>query len=360
MKISVLGSGNGGCAVAFDCAAEGHEVRIFDFERFPDNIRAIESRGGIESTGDLDGFAPVAYAGHRIDEALGGAEIVYLVGPAYSTRPLAEACRPYLEAGQTVIVCPSSCGGAVEFKNSAQLDLRDEDVVVAETSTLPYAVRLLEPGKIHVYLKLRGGMFLAALPAGNTRQVVAKTRDVYPAMEAARNVFQTTLQNGNPVIHPAVTLLNAGLIERTGGDLLFYEEGVTTAVGRLIQALDEERVALGRKLDVEVIPDPQLGRRQGYMTEANYDVGYSTAPGFRGIKAPKQLDDRYLHEDVGYGLVFMNSLGDQLGVETPTMSAIIRLASTVMDRDYLGEAPRTMASLGLAEASGAELTRLVS
>ncbi len=45
---------------------------------------------------------------------------------------------------------------------------------------------------------------------------------VYPVMTAARNVLQTSLQNGNPIIHPAITLLNAARIERTGGDFLFY------------------------------------------------------------------------------------------------------------------------------------------
>ena len=29
MKIAVLGSGNGGCAVAAECALQGHDVRIF-------------------------------------------------------------------------------------------------------------------------------------------------------------------------------------------------------------------------------------------------------------------------------------------------------------------------------------------
>ncbi len=51
-------------------------------------------------------------------------------------------------------------------------------------------------------------------------------RDVYPHMAAANNVLQTSLQNGNPVIHPAIALLNAALIERTGGDFFFYEDGV--------------------------------------------------------------------------------------------------------------------------------------
>jgi hypothetical protein len=77
--------------------------------------------------------------------------------------------------------------------------------------------------------------------------VLEHIREIYPAMATAKNILQTSLQNGNSVIHPTITLLNAALIERTGGDFFFYEEGVTPAVGRLIKAVDEERIAIGKK-----------------------------------------------------------------------------------------------------------------
>jgi len=192
MNIAVLGSGNGGCGVAFDCAAHGHQVSLFDFEQFPENIKAVQNNGGIHCEGVLEGFQPVVSAGHEIEKALDEANIIYAVGPAYSTKPFAEACKPYLKQGQIVIVCPSSCGGSVEFKNGAGLDLRNEDIVVAETSTLPYAVRLLEPGKIRIFNKLKGGLFLAAVPAQNTNYVVEQVRDVYPMMSAAKNILQTS------------------------------------------------------------------------------------------------------------------------------------------------------------------------
>jgi hypothetical protein len=57
-----------------------------------------------------------------------------------------------------------------------------------------------------------------------TEDVLRLIADVYPGMEAAKNVIQTSLQNANPVIHPAVSLANAARIERTG-NFLFYEEG---------------------------------------------------------------------------------------------------------------------------------------
>lgn len=47
MKIAVLGAGAGGTAVAFDCASHGHEVRLFDFPQFPENIQAVAEQKGV-------------------------------------------------------------------------------------------------------------------------------------------------------------------------------------------------------------------------------------------------------------------------------------------------------------------------
>ncbi len=358
MQITVLGAGAGGTAVAFDCASHGHKVRLFDFDQFPDNIATIAEQGGISAEGDISGFGPIAYSGHDIDQALQDAELIYVVGPAYSTEPFGEAVAGKLSAGQTVIVSPSSCGGALAFKRAAGLSLHDESIRIAETSTLHYAVRLNDPGRIRVFLKLRAGNLLAALPSKHTGDILELIADVYPSMEPAESVLQTSLQNANPIIHPAVTLSNAARIEITGGDFLFYEEGVSDSVGRLIQALDKERIAIGNKLGISILPDPEMGMRQGYMLEANYGSGYREAPGFLGIGAQPQLDHRYLNEDVGYGLVFMSKLGQQVGVETPGMDAVIDVASIVMARDYRAEALRTPESLGIADRSAEELATL--
>ena len=222
MNIAVLGAGAGGTTVAFDCAAHGHEVRLFDFPQFGDNIAAISKRGGIQAEGDVSGFAAVAYAGHDIDRALYGAELIYVVGPAFATEPFGEAVAGKLVPGQTVIVTPGSCGGALAFKRAAGLAVEDESIRVAETHTLHYAVRLTEPGHVHVFLKLKAGNLLAALPGSETDSILEMISDVYPSMEPARNVIQTSLQNANPVIHPAVSLCNAARIEGEG-DFLFYE-----------------------------------------------------------------------------------------------------------------------------------------
>src|SRR3954454_19846200 len=287
-----------------------------------------------------------------------GADLVVVVGPAYATEPLAAAVRPYLADGMAVLVCPGSCAGAIAFKRAAELELEDDRCIVGETSTLPYAVRATDQGVIHVYLKLTTGVYLAALPRAATDRLLDLVAPVWPAVERGDSVFPTTLQNGNPVIHPAVTLLNAGLVERTGGDFLFYEEGVTEGVGRLIERVDGERLAIAAALGITVLSDPALGVRQGYMREENYSTGYSTAPGFLGIAAESRLDHRYLTEDVGYSLNFLADLAACLGVPTPVIDAVITIASVALDRDFRREAIRTLSTLGLDGMSPEELAAL--
>jgi len=162
------------------------------------------------------------------------------------------------------------------------------------------------------------------------------------------------------MIHPAISMCSAAQIERTGGDLLFYEEGCTPGVARLMEAVDSERVALGAALGLSIARDPDVGFDQGYMSEKTYYPGYMTAPGFRGIKAQPQLDHRYFNEDAGYGLVFMRDLGRQLGVPTPTMDAVLTIVSAMMGRAYVAEGKRTMKQLGLDGLSAAGLVGLVS
>jgi opine dehydrogenase len=357
MKVAVLGAGAGGTALAFDYAQHGHEVRLFDFPEFPENVAAIAGLGGIHSEGNLTGFGEIAYAGHDIDRALDGADLIYVVGPAFSTEPFGTAVAGKLRAGQTVIVSPGSCGGALAFKRAAGLAAEDDSVRVAETHTLHYAVRLTAPARVHVFLKLKAGNLLAALPGRFTSEILELVSDVYPGMEAGRNVIQTSLQNANPVIHPAVSLANTARIEGPD-DFLFYEEGVTDSVGRIIEAVDRERIAIGDRLGIEISSDPQMGMRQGYMLENNYGSGYRLAPGFLGITAQAQLDHRYINEDVGYGLVFMSRLGEQVGVPTPSIDAVIQVCSVLMDRDYLAEGLRTPGSLGIADLTVEQLQAL--
>jgi len=346
MKVSVLGAGNGAYATAADWALNGHIVNMFDFEKYASILDSIKEQGGIYAVGDIEGFAKLSYVGTDIKRAIEGADLIIAVGPAYSSEPFANAVKQHIRENQIYVLSPGSSGGALVTKKIFEKCDNAKDVVIAETATLPYAARIISPGTVNVHLKLFGGLYLSAIPCTRTDEALRCFRQVYPYAKAGENIFRTILQNANPIIHPAVTVMNAALIERTKGDFSFYEEGVTPATGRVIEALDLERIEIGLRLGLCIINDPEIGVQQGYMTEANYEYGYTTAPGFKGIRAQENLKHRYLDEDVGYGLVFMAELANSIGVKTPMMDSVILLASAIAGRDYRGEALRTLEGIG--------------
>jgi len=47
------------------------------------------------------------------------------------------------------------------------------------------------------------------------------------------------------------------------------------------------------------------------------------------------------------GLVFMVKPGKKIGVETPYIESVIRIASVLMNRDYLKESKLTMETVGI-------------
>lgn len=67
----------------------------------------------------------------------------------------------------------------------------------------------------------------------------------------------------------------------------------------------------------------------------------------RSVTAPPTLDHRYLHEDVGWGLVPWISLAGHAGVATPTMTALTQLASVINGVDY-ARTGLTLDKMGLA------------
>jgi opine dehydrogenase len=194
MKITVLGAGSGGLAIAYEWASAGHDVGIYSREEHARNIGPVRQHGGITSQGVMAGFGAIETATTDVGEAMKDTDVVFVVGPAYATANLGTDVGPYLHEGMTVVVCPGSCVGSLAFKRAAGLDLRDETVVVGETSTLPYAVRTIGDAKIQVFHRFDSGFFAAAAPRSATTRLLHALRTVWPHTEEAATIFQTTLR----------------------------------------------------------------------------------------------------------------------------------------------------------------------
>lgn len=348
MRVAVLGAGNGGLAAAADLTLRGHEVRLYEHPDFKDRLVPIRERGGVELTGVQKGFAAPALVTEDVGAAVGQADLILIVVPAFGQRPMAERLAPHVAPDQPVLVNPGSTGGALEV--ARVLRAAGHRGPVGETTMLTYVCRVTAPATVWLTHVPRS-LHLAAFPAADTAGLLARARQLYPFLEPAADVLETGLNNVNPIIHLGVGLCNAGRIEAQAGDFYFFREGLTPSVARLHEAMDAERVALLAAFGYPPLTTLAYMRAMGYTSAADeWHHAMQTSEMFcgpRAFKAPGSLAHRFFVEDVGYNIVTWLDLARVAGIEMPVTEAICRLVSVLNGVNYRAQAPRTLAALGL-------------
>ncbi len=158
------------------------------------------------------------------------------------------------------------------------------------------------------------------------------------------------LMNAGPIIHPPLILMNAGPLEHfEKWDI--HKEGTQPSIRRVTDALDAERIAAREALGYRAPHFPLADHYKADGDEWMY-----------GRKVHKKLTDsqdwrerivlgehRYMREDVEYGLAFLVSVCERVGVPCPVARGLLSLASAVLGRDLRKEG-RTLENLGLASA----------
>jgi opine dehydrogenase len=358
-RYTVIGAGHGGKGMAAHLALMGFPVTLYN--RTADNVAAIAKRMGLDLEsfeGGPHGFGRLARVTSDMGEALAEAEIVMVVVPSSAHADVARAAAPHLRDGHIVVLHPGRTLGALEFKRVLQGLGCQADVTVAETETLIYASRSDGPAQARIF-SIKEAVPLAALPATRTALVLEALREAYPQFIDGGNVLQTGMNNMGAIFHPALTLLNAGRIENTGGEFQFYIDGVTPSVARVLEVLDRERVTVAAALGIRARTALEWLKMAYDATGDDLHEAIQNQVGYYGIQAPRTLKHRYITEDVPMSLVPIASLGERYGVSVRAMSSIIQLACIIHRTDYWrrGRDPRR---LGLEQMSVSELTRFVN
>jgi opine dehydrogenase len=353
-EIAIIGAGNGGCAAAADLTLRGFSVRLYG--RSLSTVVPIKDRGGIEISGALgDHFAPLATITNDAGEAIRGADLVMLMGPTHAHDAMAVTIAPHVADDQILLAAPGHTVLLIPNALRAKgLDVR----AYCDTATLPYIARKSGPAAVRIMQAARYLVF-ASFPGDRTTELAERIRVVYPSIQPGANLLETVFPYTNAIHHPPAILCNAGRVEATGGDYYHYYDGISPAVGRLIDGLDRERLTVASALGVRALPFVEHFYRIGYTTEAArttglaYEAFHQSEPD-RWIRAPSSLDYRFLNEDVPYGLVLLSELGRLAGVATPTMDHVIHLACAATGKDYRAEG-LTLDRLGLGgrDAAGA-------
>jgi opine dehydrogenase len=357
--VAVLGGGNGGHSVAANLSLAGFKVNFFELPQFAEPFERVLRTREIRIEGvSVDGVAKLNLATTDISQAIKDAEVIFVITPAFGHKVMAEACASYVQDGHIIVLMPGS-GGSLEFVKIFKEKKVKKEITFAESCTLPYGARLKGPGHVSVFINaliLPTGVF----PSKKTKHVIPRLQQFYPVIMPAKDVLEVAINNPNPVVHPVATLLSATRIEHSKGEFYLYSEGMTPCVARTFESLNQERLsickAMGYKLyhwnDLD-FKDYNLGETEEECRYRILNTSMDAAFGKDGIyagmkmKGPEHLKDRYVTEDVPYGMVLISTLGDVLRVPTPTHDAVIQLTSVITRTNYW-KTGRGVKELGLA------------
>ncbi|MEN6435533.1 MAG: NAD/NADP octopine/nopaline dehydrogenase family protein [Anaerolineaceae bacterium] len=357
-RITVIGAGHGGKAMAAHLALLGREVTLFN--RTFEHIRIIEERGGIDLEsyeGGPRGFARIKKVTSNIEEALKGAEMIMVVVPSSAHADIAKLCAPYLEDGQIIVLHPGRTCGCIEFDNVLRKNDSPAKIILAETETFIYASRSDGPAQARIF-RIKEAVPLAALPAIHNKEVLTAIRTVFPQFIDGVDTLHTGLNNMGAIFHPAITILNAGRIESTHGDFEYYIDGVTPSIARVLEALDRERVTVAAALGIRARTAMEWLTLAYNVSGEDLHEAIHNQSGYYGIKAPATMNHRYIFEDVPMSLVPIAELGKRYGVSVNAIDSMIRLGCIIHHTDYWRKG-RTVDKLGIQGLSVSELSRYV-
>jgi opine dehydrogenase len=355
VKVTILGAGSGASAAAVDLSIRGFDVTLCS--SYPADIKgrilSSSRRGGVEYSGVL-GEGSLALKTSTDEYAVASADVVMIVTLAQGYAYYAERCSRLFRKDQLVFLNPAYLGGSLSFARTVR-SKGGERIRLCEFNNLPYICRLIAPVHVRIFQKSRLILF-SSFPSDENEGNLQIIKELYPAITPVDSILETGMMNPNMVVHPAGMILNAGWIEASQGNFRFYNEGCTSSVSRMIEAVDEERMRICNALGVKTMSIGEYYIQNGYsnsMSKRIHEVLLASEPN-RNLQAPSTLDHRYITEDVPYGLVPLSCLGKIAKMASTTIDSLILLASRMIKRDFFNEG-LTSEKMGISEMNVAQL-----
>ncbi|MBS7697334.1 MULTISPECIES: NAD/NADP-dependent octopine/nopaline dehydrogenase family protein [unclassified Chelatococcus] len=325
MKVAVLGAGAMGLTAAAVLASRGHEPILWS----PSGA-STHGLTTVTATGALTGEWAIAVASDP-SEAVAGADAVLLVVDAAGHRPVMDQVAPVLRQGVPFIISAAHSLSALYL--ARLLEARGVVVPIVSWNTSPGTAHREAIGHVDIRT-VRARIEAAVMPTEAAPEALALCRALLPAQFEERTdaLAIALLSNCNPVFHVPVCLLNASRIEHRETWAPYHQ--TTPAVGRLMEALDGERLAIASAFGIEIHSVNEHFHRSfrvplGSMAEMNATLHANG----RGPRGPMSMAHRYLSQDIPYGIVFASRIAHLAGVASPVHDAVIAIADVMLGKD---------------------------
>jgi len=369
-KITVLGAGNAGHAAAFEISLNGSDVMLFEHPDFAKSLDGIKSKGGIEAVKELktggkvvpamlSGFSRIKGLTTDPKQAMDFADVIVMFVPQFAQEAIFKLVMPHLRDGQVFAILPGNFGSMI-FRNMMKAAGINKEITFVETTSIPYAVRVISPGTIYIEGK-KNALSAASLPAREINDAVRALKDaLLLEITPLENVLEVWLSNPNMIMHVATATLGMGPMESRQGKIQFYAEGCSPSVAKVLEAEDKERLAVGRAYNLKLMSFLEIVNNFYGLNMKNIRDFAENTPIHNRMPndSPKSPGERYISEDCPCGLVPVYEFGRAVGVSCPIIEAIVRIDNVYNDGDYF-KTGITLKKLGLAGKTKEEVLSII-
>lgn len=325
MNITIIGGGNIGSLMAAEFAYKGHDVKIYTSRPEKWN-KAIDVYSADE---ELLFSGKIGKVTGSLNEAIEGAEYIWITVPAFLFGKLANDICQYVKKGQYIGIVPGSGGAEFAFKG-----LREKECILFGLQRVHSIARIREYGKSVYMLGRKQELQLGAIPAKENLPISLVVEELFGIRcKALDNYLAVTLTPSNPILHTArlYTLFKDYNEKKVyPRNILFYEEWDEESSENLIDC-DEELQILCDKIPISLGAVQSL---RNYYESFSISAMTSKIKGikaFRGIMSPmKHVEDgwvpdfesRYFTADFPWGLKVIKEIAGVFEVKTPKINKI--------------------------------------
>lgn len=377
--IAVLGGGACAQTFAAEFSLAGYKVHLYELPQFaPHTLGEVLESGEIELTGKQinfkwfkrEGKAGIDLVTTDIAQALKGVGLIIVAIPAKGHPTFFETMIPHLKDGQVISIFPDNFGSLMLTYMLNQKNTQ-VDVLIGGWTSMPYGVRVVEPGKVNCIIRIRE-IIGDALPSQDGDRFIEVLKEI-PAFDGTLEVKKgdtilgVDLSNPNPLVHVPGSILNVGAMEVSEmegafgippGEYSMYKYGMSPAVARVQRAFYQEERKIAGALGVQMV---EYSQEQFFWKGGVMGVEY-WAPFadvvIPPISGPTSIDHRYFTEDIPVGTVIRYRLAKVLGVNVPVIESMVRVGSVACKRNFLEEG-LALKDLGIEEMDKEELLSYV-
>ena len=332
MNITVIGAGNSGLSMAAHLSAEGNKVTIWN--RSVPNIKKLMDTHIVKCEGEIQGDIKIDLVTVDITKAIENPDIILITTPANSHKELAELIAKNIKKDTLIVLNPGRTFGALEFFEVFRSFNEDIKPTIAETQTIIYTCRKTSEDSVNI-IGFKSDVLISTFnPEENVDVILRLPECIRPYFIPARSMIETSIGNVGMILHCAPLLLNTGWTESINNIYKHYYDGITPSIGRFIEKIDDERVAVSELLGLKVETTKDWLMRTYHVEGDSLYECIQNNEVYRTIDAPSSLNHRYIFEDVPNGLVPLESIGKKLGLSMKNTGLVIDLASSLLDIDF--------------------------